>query len=269
MTKRWIGHAADPGRLANQPSSRSGPKLSRRLGETRHAFTLIELLIVIGIIALLIAIVMPALNQSKEMAKRLQCSTKLKSLQLALTIYAADHDEHFPTYSTPVRWPYVLQRNYVDLTTLVCPTDGPQPVSGGEDPSYPADTAPRSYIFNGWNDHYKVNFSPADYDAYRAGTILVCMRERYIRKPAETITFGEKLTDSGHFYMDLLSGPGNDVTEIEQSRHGAPGSNHRPGGSNYAYADGGVRFRAFGDALSPVNEWATTDVYRNSAVVMP
>jgi prepilin-type processing-associated H-X9-DG protein len=67
--------------------------------------------------------------------------------------------------------------------------------------------------------------------------------------------------------MDLIEGVGNDVTELEQSRHGSANPNTRPGGSNYAYADGSARFRAFGDTLSPVNEWATTEVYRDTAIV--
>src|SRR6266542_6847792 len=62
-----------------------------------------------------------------------------------------------------------------------------------------------------------------------------------IRQPSETITFGEKESTSGHFWMDFLEGSGNDITELDQSRHNSQGrSNSASGGSVYAFVDGSV-----------------------------
>lgn len=58
---------------------------------SKKGFTLIELLVVIAIIALLLSILMPALSKIKKQAKRLICSTHLKSLGTGIYLYAADN----------------------------------------------------------------------------------------------------------------------------------------------------------------------------------
>ena len=55
-----------------------------------RAFTLIELLVVVAVIAVLMAILMPALHRAREQGKRACCLSNLKQLQLAWTMYADD-----------------------------------------------------------------------------------------------------------------------------------------------------------------------------------
>jgi prepilin-type N-terminal cleavage/methylation domain-containing protein/prepilin-type processing-associated H-X9-DG protein len=72
---------------------------------TRKAFTLIELLIVIAIIALLAAILFPVFSRARENARRSSCQSNLKQIGLGIAQYAQDYDER------------LVQRRYVFSTT--------------------------------------------------------------------------------------------------------------------------------------------------------
>jgi prepilin-type N-terminal cleavage/methylation domain-containing protein/prepilin-type processing-associated H-X9-DG protein len=65
----------------------------------KNAFTLIELLVVISIIALLVSILLPALNGAREQAKIAVCSVQLKQMGLAVYQYGSDNKDAIPTYN--------------------------------------------------------------------------------------------------------------------------------------------------------------------------
>ncbi|MHC4510720.1 MAG: type II secretion system protein [Planctomycetota bacterium] len=102
----------------------------------RRGFTLIELLVVIAIIALLMAILMPALQRVKGQARAVACQARLREWGLMFKLYTDDHDGYFNEgwgQNETTLWPNALRSYYKDnWDMLFCPTATREMLGGGD-----------------------------------------------------------------------------------------------------------------------------------------
>jgi prepilin-type N-terminal cleavage/methylation domain-containing protein/prepilin-type processing-associated H-X9-DG protein len=235
---------------------------------SRAGFTLIELLVVIGIIAILASMLLPSLAKAKETGKRIQSLNNMRQLGMALMMYTDDNEGKLPPRSHPHRWPSRLlaeigvgpadtgtvpANTNTNYKILICPSDS-APTSGGGGAEYPADLAPRSYIYNAWNDFYFEHYNRNANWRQLARDGAVSISESEIREPSATIVLAEKADGKTHWYLDYEYNEDIDGM-LEQSRHS--------GGANYTFADGSAHYLKFGKALDPVNMLLVLPQYRN------
>jgi prepilin-type N-terminal cleavage/methylation domain-containing protein len=234
------------------------------------AFTLIELLVVIAIIAILAAMLLPALSRAKESGRAIACNNSLRQIGIAMQIYVGDSQGMLPPHITSSRWPDKFFDLYgKNLKVLLCPSEVTNaPLTIGPSNNV-ADAAPRSYFINGWNDYFFHQLSAADFTSlYMAGKYATGIKENQIIHPSDTVVLGEKESFRGDFYMDMLAGNGDDFAgAVAQDRHNGRGAGSQTGGANNVFADGSTRFYKFGKAFNPLNLWSVSDADRAANII--
>ncbi len=118
-----------------------------------RGFTLVELLVSIGIIALLLALFLPALDRARIITFIPACSKNLKYLGKVIRQYATDHDGSYPTAD---KWCDLLVQHYkVPEESFVCPSGGKiqyyYAINPNAEPNSSSDTVLLFETKGGWN----------------------------------------------------------------------------------------------------------------------
>ncbi|MFW6039210.1 MAG: type II secretion system protein [bacterium] len=213
----------------------------------RTGFTLIELLVVISIIALLIAILLPALKQARDLARRTQCLSQIRQLNLAANAYAVDHDGILPAHQIRSKqwnhdtarasrgaralWEYgYVDENPDDPMLMVCPSR-----------------------FDHWNHHNAYmeneqwqNYNSTYYFTGGSGAMTVNPGSGFTTRVYwANLNFHEPempmFSDAVHSMEPTPS-----YTWLQQTNHWG-GDNGEPIGGNVARADGSGEWISFGD----------------------
>ena len=118
--------------MSPHPDPKRNPDPRRR----REAFSLVELLVVIGIIAVLIALLLPTLAKAREQSRRTKCLANLRTIGQAMFLYANNNKDRLPNGNPPRVWSDSAAADWVmvsfardvqDPRVFHCPSDEGQP----------------------------------------------------------------------------------------------------------------------------------------------
>jgi prepilin-type processing-associated H-X9-DG protein len=208
------------------------------------AFSLLELLVVIGIIAIVVALLLPAIGRARAHAVAVKCQSNMRQIGIAMLIYANDNrGQLFPTDAGgPLNYPpidrqwfiYVLKPHPPANRFSIDPRDWTPPImlcpADAEEPeNY------HSYILNDHLNERGVKYSTRNIPNHTADRVVV---------------MGEKLTSVGDYYIQRIRAQNSDfLTTIDKYRHGA----HV--GSNYLFLDLHVDHRAPDEVVGAIDPW--------------
>jgi prepilin-type N-terminal cleavage/methylation domain-containing protein len=242
-----------------------------KLSQRKAGFTLVELLVVIGIIALLISILLPSLNRARETANRVKCASNLRQIGQALLLYANENKGNYPrTIYDPAEPPvsgtgkddedpfdagatiiandvsaalFLLIRTQ-DITSevFICPS------SNAEKDQYTADTDATGQP----TAQNQSNFSNVPIDATGSNNLSYSLATPYPDATGQGAGYKLNSSLSAEFAVaaDISPGEADNDDDVVTPDVGSPASamrtansnNHDADGQNVLYGDGHCEF---------------------------
>ncbi len=231
---------------------RPGPFIAHR-----RAFTLVELLVVIGIIAVLIGVLLPTLSNARESANRTKCLSNMRQIVIAFTMYLNDNDGRFPRPAQagkPLREDWVhFQRNqdpengaiakYVSRplnhAVFRCPTDDID--------------SHRAIIYSGVPVVYRYSYTVNE-AICRIESNGPTLRIGQIRNASEKILIVDESSntiDDGCWAWQVSMGLGANVVSNRHDRKVEKPDDRNFGRGNVAFVDGHVSYIARNESFDP------------------
>ncbi len=188
--------------------------------KSRKGFTLIELLVVIGIIAILAALIFPAVGAALKQRDKTAALNNMRQIGAGFLLYAGDNNGTLPSRAVATdKWPRLIATHLKDVRVYAYSGDTQSYLETDSDP-LSNDANNTSFIYNGFDDLGSFD-DPA--------TVI---RMVNFDSAGATILLGIPNSGDTNFYMDFREGNQNDVLDLDAFGDGA----------HYLFADGSARY---------------------------
>ncbi len=206
-------------------------------------FTLIELLVVVAIIAILAALLLPALSHARELSRRTVCMSNQRQLAIGITLYASDNDAWVPPESRQKSGAYFMPESF--LKTYFDPIL--EDYIQTEKRTWSCPSRPRESVWFAENQLTPIEFSAGAWPALYKTSFFYLGRGRSTPTnawEADPTRRPNKLTDSGDcilFSDKILFQRAAGVPNMWQINHQLR-RNDVPAGANQTFLDGHARW---------------------------